>query len=332
MRATSAIHNFAAEVFAHLRAIDAEAVARQDGLPTGVRWYCGHVNPRMSLDETACVEDLWSDRLAALLREHGRDAVNQCHYPRTARRCDLVVNDSQKGRFWIEVKGEWREWIVRPGHVKRNTSYRKYLISTANDVDKLLLLRRPDADWIGLLVLGFDRPQEPILDADLKVIRSRMDAAWQESYDEWEDQQWVGFRVRTWFWWRPVDQGAASGRPSGPASTDARHVMGQGGGVNTGKRELILADVERAFEQAYPTKTDYNQQPFTTMLRLLGIVDAHEAAEVQREIRSALSSTNDADWLYGARGERNRSPFPERRKRACEAILRVLTRRDSGTA
>src|SRR5688500_4443835 len=110
----------AKSLFKLLREIDGEACARPDGTPTGIRWYCGHVNASMTLDETACVEDLWSQRLVSLLQTRGLNAVTQCHYPNSARRCDVVLWGTTGKRFWIEVKGEWREWIVRPGRVKPN--------------------------------------------------------------------------------------------------------------------------------------------------------------------------------------------------------------------
>src|SRR5687768_14528112 len=102
---------FAQTLFRHLRQIDSEVVTRPDGVPTGIRWYCGHNDPNLSLHAVSRVEDLWSARLAALCQGHGLAAESRVAYPATRQRCELVVTSRRGKRFWIEVKGAWTEYV-----------------------------------------------------------------------------------------------------------------------------------------------------------------------------------------------------------------------------
>jgi hypothetical protein len=106
--------------------------------------------------------------------------------------------------FWIEVKGEWREEILPTGP-RKNPSYSKYIVKTAEDLDKLATLTPQDASHVGLLALGFDRLDVPIHASDFAPITARMtQPGWQSEYVELPDSWWNGYRIRCWFWWRAV--------------------------------------------------------------------------------------------------------------------------------
>jgi hypothetical protein len=191
---------FGKTLFDLLRRIDGEATARPDGLPTGIRWYNGHMNHQLPLTTTSRVEDLWSARLVESYRERGLTADAQSPYPGTRKRCDLVITSPRGKRFWIEVKGGWTECIY-PGGTSAYQSFKKYLYSTADDIDKLLALSPPAAHDLGLLLVAFDRLGRPVQDRHLDVVRSRA-TGWSEECDEWDERHWVGHRVRCWFWWK----------------------------------------------------------------------------------------------------------------------------------
>lgn len=144
---------FATSLFSMLRRIDDEVVARPDGVPTGIRWLNGSIDPTLSLYATSCVEDLWSSRLAEMYRARGLTAQDQVYYPGSRKRCDLVISSPRGKRFWIEVKGAWTQYVY-PSYSKANPSFKKYLHATADDVDKLKTLSLPHAHDLGLLVLG----------------------------------------------------------------------------------------------------------------------------------------------------------------------------------
>jgi hypothetical protein len=188
-----------------LRQVDKEARPRSNGQPTGVRWYNGHLDHSLDPDGKAQsrVEDLWSNRVGQLLSLNEITASNQVRYPGTRQKCDLVLRPNDGRHFWIEVKGAWTEYAYSYGPVV-NRAYKKYIYSTADDINKLCALQKPEADWVGLLLLGFDRAQRPITEADLDIIRTRCHSGWDESADGWDEQWWTGYRVRAWFWWRPA--------------------------------------------------------------------------------------------------------------------------------
>ena len=193
---------FSETLFSMLRGIDAEATRRPDGVPTGIRWYNGFVDPQLSLTAASRVEDLWSSRVAELYRERGLRADTQVCYPRSRQKCDLVITSPRGKRFWIEVKGAWTEYVY-PTYSKSNPSFGKYLHSTADDIDKLAKLGPPEANDLGLLLLGYDRPGRAIEECHLNVIRAR--APWKEECDGWDEQHWIGNRVRCWFWWTHLE-------------------------------------------------------------------------------------------------------------------------------
>jgi len=97
------VDRLARDLFASLRRMDAEAVPRPDGTPTGLWWFGGHARPELRRPQT---EVEWSRRLATILADAGYDARREVSYPDRPRdRCDLVVTLPDAGRIWIEVKG-----------------------------------------------------------------------------------------------------------------------------------------------------------------------------------------------------------------------------------
>ena len=183
-----------------IRGLDNEAMVRPDGLPTGVRWYNGFINPNLSVYATSRVERIWSARFAELHRVLDLRAATEVGYPKSREQCDVVLTSKRGKRFWIEVKGAWTECVYGT-RSRKNAEFKKYLPNAAADVTKLNQLAPLDAHDVGLLLLGFDRLGRPITDDHLAIVRSRANG-WHEEYEGWDERHWIGNRVRCWFWWK----------------------------------------------------------------------------------------------------------------------------------
>ncbi len=162
-------------------------------------------------------EVAWSRGIAAHLAKRGYEASNECRYPDHRKKCDVVVTLADRSRVWLEVKPTWRAWINSKLEVEFNAKafYRGYLFgplesglprshSIAQDIDKLGLLRKPDADFVGLLILGFDVPNGE-LDTDLQrlfAMKEMNKNAWLASKtDVWPDRNsdQINFSSRVWW-------------------------------------------------------------------------------------------------------------------------------------
>jgi hypothetical protein len=207
MCAGNVVHeSLAGQLFACLRKMDAEAVALEDGTPTGLHGYKGFVDGAFKPTPGTPWENCWNDRIAELLTVDGVEVLRECRYADGDRqRCDLVIKQKGASPLWIEVKGCWRvlvdESTSAPG--RQNASFRKHLARAAHDIDKLLAIPASSASHVGLLIVGFDTDDSPITDADLSIVRNRA-AGWRESMDSWDDLAYPGFRIRCWFWTRSV--------------------------------------------------------------------------------------------------------------------------------
>ena len=141
----------------------------------------------------------WHDRLKELLTNCGYRCVETEHdYPNSEKSCDLYfIADDQ--RVWLEVKAAWKYEISETGKIKpKNSNYESYLLgdihkthSTAQDIEKLSVLDNNNADYIGLLIIGFDIRNDPI-DPDMKLLIERMklkEKGWQIfSSKQWPDR------------------------------------------------------------------------------------------------------------------------------------------------
>ena len=154
-------------------------------------------------------------------------AVDQCerHYPgqegkKGARRtCDRFIRLADGSRVWLELKLAWRCWYY--GQVKWNNEfhYKGYLFgpdwgpdksrrtSVAQDIDKLQVLTRDDADFVSVLVVGFDADDSQMV-ADMAQLAVRAELTsrgWVTPAPAcWPARQSSSCWNRCWFWWKKV--------------------------------------------------------------------------------------------------------------------------------
>ena len=203
-------------LFACLRLMDAEAITVRDGAVTGLSWYGAHSQHGRPKPRT---EPEWMVRLARLLEELGLHTIREAMYPdltkNTKNRCDLLMYMPNGEKVWVEVKGAWKEYW-------RNHSesiYRSYLLhplvpgldqtkthTVPLDLEKLARLHKPEADHVGMLVVGFDSTNAP-MDDDIREL-CRLSGLgsdpWQTFTDGWDDARRPLERVRCWLWIRPA--------------------------------------------------------------------------------------------------------------------------------
>ncbi len=105
--------------------------------------------------------------------------ARQCDVPYSmgGGNCDLVV-DVDGTTTWIEVKQAWT-WKTFTNPAGRNSNYHKHLFgetaSALHDARDRLprLVGRPEAQVIGLLVIGLDSDQLPLPLGDLDTLAER---------------------------------------------------------------------------------------------------------------------------------------------------------------
>lgn len=207
-------------LFRLLREMDEEATTIRDGSPTGLWWFGAHVKPMQKRPKT---EPCWSESLATKLRKLPLEAGSEVAYPKGRlpgkrdKKCDLVVSLPSGLRVWIEVKGSWKKWWEDR---RQTRSYLSHLLhplvpgldaskdhTAATDISKLSVLRKSEADAVGLLLVGFDAISNPM---DSEVLRladlgGLNTAPWRASHVYWHCTRRAGERVACWFWWRPVE-------------------------------------------------------------------------------------------------------------------------------
>lgn len=193
-------------------------------------------------------ETTWTQGLEAQLRAAKYDVQGQVTYPgRSRSTCDLVAALTDGSRLWIEVKAAFKSFLRSSllGYYSylfyspelRGSGLRKQTNSALMDArDKLSKMQPTDADFIGFLLIGFDRLDAPWpapgeqfragleqlgittlqgpMDQDVSALvrLAGLDAPeWQLAYRGWSDtysrtdprRGWEA-RVRCFFWWKSV--------------------------------------------------------------------------------------------------------------------------------
>lgn len=203
-----------AVLFEALRRMDAEADTSKSGNPAGLNWYGGYREPAKARPRT---EVCWSQRLGELLPASGFPTRVEVPYPSLGRcKCDNVVSLEDGSTLWLESKGAWRDyWTARGGTL----IYRSYLLhplvpgldaskthTVPLDLQKLATLRPPHADRVGVLLVGFERADDP-MDGDVGELVSLAGldrSPWETATDAWVDAHRPGHNVRCWLWHRPA--------------------------------------------------------------------------------------------------------------------------------
>lgn len=205
----NAAHAIAPALFKLLRQMDTAAVPNKAGVATGLNWYGGHLDTKQS-------EPNWSKHLVELLRKEGIAAHCECRYDKISRdRCDVVITLPEIGKFWIEIKGAWKEYWRQKG--KNDLLYRSYLLhplvagldkskthTVPLDMQKLARLSKDEATFVGVLLIGFDSDEAP-MDQDVAELVALAQLGlhpWMTAGTGWPDQYRPGCRVRCWMWYR----------------------------------------------------------------------------------------------------------------------------------
>lgn len=204
-------------IFDSLRQMDEEATSlTKDNQPTGLSDYGRHARKDISRPQA---EVEWSRRLAQLIEPHVQGVKTEVPYPdyavpdaRKRQRCDLVVQLPSQQSLWIEIKGAWRDYWGG-----NNRIYRCYLLhplvddadagkthTLPFDLQKLSALRTPEADYVAELLIGFEKPDDPMVgDVDTLVELAGL-SEWSGFDTSWMSSIVLNQQVRVWFWCRAV--------------------------------------------------------------------------------------------------------------------------------
>ena len=223
----------ASYLFCFLRKMDFEAAqsrGKKLGLPLGLSSYGYHARPDLPRPQG---EVEWSKRLAQLFGDVNILSYCEKAYPdqnglvkkKKGKKpsCDLVCTLKNGKIIWIELKGAWRDWWG--GNHK---FYRSYLLhplvagldptkkhTVPLDLLRLSSLRPPEADYVAELLIGFERPDDP-MDEDIKTLIELANLeSWDVQTDSWISPANQNQRVRCWFWSKRSDDGWIP--PSSPA-------------------------------------------------------------------------------------------------------------------
>lgn len=206
------LQSFGDAVMGVVRQMDDEASGQWNDLPTGLNFYGGHFRPQLKKPPT---ETSWTRRLEQLLPLVGFPARREFRYPHSEECCDSLVMMDDGSTMWLETKGAWKKYWQDK---RKEGTYWSYLLhplvsglgakdhTAALDLCKLSALRRPHADHIGLLLLGFDADSSPMdADVDRFVDLARLsDGPWSSCSASWSDCYRPGCGVKAWLWHRPV--------------------------------------------------------------------------------------------------------------------------------
>ncbi len=163
-------------------------------------------------------EHCWKICLTTLFAEDGMGATRDVPYPYSYdgwEKCDIVAQLPGEGALWLEVTQAWKAWFSDKGKIKKGNrrKYENHLfapvaggkrrVRTAQqDIMRLRELRRPEADYAGALLIGFDTIDSP-MDAEVECL-----IEWLELVDEgwevfgpntWEDSNDSRCRINCWF-------------------------------------------------------------------------------------------------------------------------------------
>ncbi|HZL36031.1 MAG TPA: hypothetical protein VFC78_12015 [Tepidisphaeraceae bacterium] len=207
-----------------IRLMDQEACKLWNNRPTGLSFYGAHFRPNLTRPPT---ETSWTRRLEQLLPLFGFPTRREFRYPDSGESCDSLVMLEDGSTLWLETKGAWKKYWQDEG---KEGTYWSYLLhplapnlgkkdhTAALDLRKLSSLRRPQADFVGLLLLGFDGDNSP-MDPDVShfmELASLGRAPWSTCSAGWADQYRVGCGVKTWLWHRPVESINTADEPTHP--------------------------------------------------------------------------------------------------------------------
>ena len=116
--------------------------------------------------------------------------------PQRADECDLVIAVNAGEWLWIEKKVIWK-----PG------AAHYIAIEAVNDARKLDTLARPEASYVGLLMIGLDATKRPAArlttDVNGRYVNAAKIGSWRRHHCELDPAE--GYRIDVWFWWRSVD-------------------------------------------------------------------------------------------------------------------------------
>jgi hypothetical protein len=181
--------------------------------PAGLHQY--HKHFQRTFGGSVRCEPSWSQRIRTILCNQGMSVRAEVRYPEYSASyqkkkrmwCDLCIDLDSGERLWIEVKGSWPVWFNRSDG--QNTAYlwktyHPYLFTdTAADFGKLSTLKRPDAHWIGVLLIGFDTPLLR-LDSEVEAMVRETAPTWAPLvFPEWEEPHY-GTRAKVWLWYTSV--------------------------------------------------------------------------------------------------------------------------------
>lgn len=202
-----------AKLFEYLHAMDDEACT-----PSGHCSYAGLVDfSGYKGLKARQYEKVWNDRLAELFTESGYCVSREYYYPNSRMKCDLLICTGET-KIWLEVKAVWKSWFSsRTGRIETNTAfYRAYLFgdrhrthSAVGDIIKLAKLRKEHADYVCLLLIGFDSEAESI-DNDIAQLATNLrlrENKWHILGPEtWPDRNQPVCRYNCWLLGKKVDQ------------------------------------------------------------------------------------------------------------------------------
>ena len=211
----SPLSTFEDALFRALRLMDEEACKTWKGSTTGLNFYGGHFRPNLVKPPT---ETSWTRRLEQLLPLFGFPARREFPYPHSSESCDSLVMLEDGSSLWLETKGAWKKYWQDKG---KEGIYWSYLLhplvpnlsvkdhTAALDIQKLNALRRPRADFVGLLLLGFDADDSP-MDTDVSrfvELAGLGSPPWSARSTRWADRyrRKPPCGVKAWLWHRPVE-------------------------------------------------------------------------------------------------------------------------------
>jgi hypothetical protein len=239
-------------------------VSVRQGKPYGLRGYPDYYRERFpgSFRKSAWEEPLTAG-VKLGLEERGFLAKTEWPYG-TGERCDLVVDLSRSKSVWIECKAAFRQCLGKPkpgspydynydgdnwyDPGRGSNSWVEGVADIARkDVPKLLSLSSIEAQYTGVLLLGFDLQCAPLTNEELdELLRPCLDE-WKPAHGEKEGATWddsypirkeLGFRERVWFWYRPVAEHTPNSTVDRDASAASAPELGA-------KRRAALAVVAR---------------------------------------------------------------------------------------
>ncbi len=204
-----------ARIFSYLRCMDQEATTLTSAsVAAGLSDYGRHARPELKRPQG---EVEWSRQLAILLEEDGIRVSREVPYParpetRGRKACDLVVTTANGETVWLEIKGAWRDYWKGGG------LYRTYLLHPLEegldqskphtvpfDLVKLSSLHPPAADFVAELVVGFERPDDPMDDDIATLVSLAGLSEWRAKCDCWTSATVQEQRVRAWLWYRSTE-------------------------------------------------------------------------------------------------------------------------------